>query len=65
VSLAQREPPEARAEFRAGATCYDDSATGQDVPDATRQSRESIAAMPDAWPPFSPMVRRKDEAGFP
>lgn len=70
MTLAQREHPEARAELRAGATWYDDSATGQEFLDATRQARQSIAAMPDAWPPIrdwdrEPVVRRKGVPGFP
>lgn len=70
MTLAQREHPQARAELRAGATWYDDPATGQELLDATLEARRSIAAMPEAWPPVGgwdrkPIVRRKGVAGFP
>lgn len=70
MTLAQREHPEARAELRAGAEWYEDSATGQELLDATREARQSIANMPDAWPPVrawerQPVVRRKGVTGFP
>jgi plasmid stabilization system protein ParE len=70
MTLAQREHPAARAELLAGATWYDDAATGQELLDATREARRTIAAMPNAWPPVQgwnrqPTVRRKGVAGFP
>jgi len=70
VTLAQREHPEARAELRSGADWYDDPATGQELLDATLLARQSIAKMPDAWPPIldgngEPVVRRKGVTGFP
>lgn len=70
MTLAQREHPEARAELRAGANWYDDPATGQELLDATLAARQSIAKMPDAWPPVrgwdrEPIVRRKGVTGFP
>lgn len=70
MTLVQREHPEARAELRAAANWYDDPATGQELLDATRQARLSIAAMPGAWPPVrgwdrEPIARRKRVTGFP
>lgn len=70
MTLAQREHPEARAELRAGATWYDDPKIAQELLDATRQARRSIAAMPEAWPPVpewgrEPVIRRKGVTGFP
>lgn len=75
MTLAQREHPEARAELRAGSDWYDDPATGQELLDATRKARhgtarQSMAKMPDAWPPDrdwnrKPVVRRKGVTGFP
>lgn len=69
MTLVQREHPEARAELRAGVHWYDDPATGQELLDATREARASIAQMPNAWPPVrgwdrDPIVRRKSVAGF-
>lgn len=70
MTLAQREHPEARAELRAGANWYEDPETGQELLDATREARNSIARMPDAWPPVrgwdgDPVVRRRGVVGFP
>lgn len=70
MTFAQREHPEARAELRAGATWYDDPATGQELLDATLEARRDIEAMPDAWPPVRAgdselIVRRKGVKGFP
>lgn len=70
MTLAQREHPEARAELRAGVNWYDDPATGQELLDAAVRTRQSIVAMPDAWPPVrdwdrEPVVRRKGVTGFP
>lgn len=70
MTFTQREHPEARAELRAGAHWYDDPATGQELLDATLKARQSIAQMPDAWPPAfgldrEPIVRRKGVTGFP
>ncbi|ASK65127.1 hypothetical protein CFK39_04000 [Brachybacterium avium] len=70
MRFTQREHPEARDELRAGALWYDDPATGQELLDATLHARRSIAAAPDAWPPFGiedrpPVVRKKRVRGFP
>ncbi|GAB2527885.1 type II toxin-antitoxin system RelE/ParE family toxin [Paramicrobacterium agarici] len=70
MTLVQLEHPEARAELRAGANWYDDPETGQELLEATRAARRSIAAMPEAWPPSRgwtriPVVRRKGVVGFP
>jgi len=70
VTLAHREHPEARGGLRAGANWYGDPATGQELLDAAREARQSIAAMPNAWPPVrdwdrEPVVRRKRVTGFP
>lgn len=70
MSFTHSEHPEARNELRAGALWYDDPATGQELLDATRDARRSIAAMPDAWPLVrdwdrEPVVRKRSVRGFP
>ncbi len=70
MTLPQREHPAARAELRAAVRWYDDAATGQELLDASRSARTSIADLPSAWPPVPdwarlPVVRRKGIAGFP